>query len=301
MKRLLNTTKFAFFLLLLLAVAGMAKAQTHEFAPVGAEWYYTRYYREGFDLTGITYDRYRSLRTVEINGWECREIEMFQNLDCDGLVNPHTEYRYIYQEGDQVYEVENEERYLLYDFGKEVGEWWYAPKYEDTIRIVNVSYITMNDGTVRRYMETLPSNLDWYFFYIIDGIGMEESLFPFDRALMGAPCGKGPLRCYSENGIPLIEWGETECDYEVMAIDEPDKPETVSINTLVDNILHIELSKSAETKALVEIFDINGRAVYITETQDNKLGISLADKPAGIYLVKLTIDSRVVLKKIIKK
>ena len=25
-----------------------------EFAPVGAEWYYERYYREEFDITGIT-------------------------------------------------------------------------------------------------------------------------------------------------------------------------------------------------------------------------------------------------------
>ena len=301
MKRLLNTTKFAFFLLLLLAVAGMAKAQTHEFAPVGAEWYYTRYYREGFDLTGITYDRYRSLRTVEINGWECREIEMFQNLDCDGLVNPHTEYRYIYQEGDQVYEVENEERYLLYDFGKEVGEWWYAPKYEDTIRIVNVSYITMNDGTVRRYMETLPSNLDWYFFYIIDGIGMEESLFPFDRALMGAPCGKGPLRCYSENGIPLIEWGETECDYEVLGVyDEKEEP-SVQMSTLVDDLLHISFANTQSGVKQIRIVDMTGRMVFSQETEDKTMDIDLSEKRSGIYLVLIVVDSQVFNNKIVKR
>ena len=86
---------------------GAVKAQSHEFAPVGAEWYYERFYREGWNLTGITYDRFRSLRTVEINGWECKEIELFQNLDCYGEVNPYTEIRYITQEGDKVYEVED--------------------------------------------------------------------------------------------------------------------------------------------------------------------------------------------------
>ena len=116
MKYTIQFLKKAVFLVLLLAVAGVTKAQTHEFAPVGAEWYYERYYREGFDLTGITYDRFRSLRTVVINGWECKEIELFQNLDCDGIVNPYTETRYITQEGDQIYEVENGERYLMYDF-----------------------------------------------------------------------------------------------------------------------------------------------------------------------------------------
>ncbi len=88
------TSKSKVLLLLLLVAAGAAKAQTHEFAPVGAEWHYERLYREGWNYTGVAYDRFRSLRTVEINGWECKEIELFQNLDCDGVVNPHTEYRY---------------------------------------------------------------------------------------------------------------------------------------------------------------------------------------------------------------
>ena len=146
-------------LLLLLAVAGIAKAQTHEFAPVGAEWYYERLYLEGWTYSGVAYDRFRSLRTVEITGWECKEIELFQNLDCKGEVNPYTEIRYITQEGDQVFEVEDGQRFLLYDFGKGVGEWWYAPKYDDTITVVDVSYITLNDGSVRKRMETHLSNM----------------------------------------------------------------------------------------------------------------------------------------------
>lgn len=178
-----------------------------EFAPVGSEWYYERYYREGFDLTGITYDRFQSLRTVVINGWERKEIELFQNLDCKGEVNPYTEIRYITQEDDRAYEVENGERYLMYDFGKEAGEWWYAPKYEDTITVLSVSYITLNDGSNRKIMETQPSNWDWYFYNIIEGVGMDYSLFPFDHTIIGTPCVEGPIRCYSENGFLLISWG----------------------------------------------------------------------------------------------
>ncbi len=140
MKRL-YTSKSKVLLLLLLVAAGAAKAQTHEFAPVGAEWYYTRHYRIGQSPDGVTYDRFRSLRTIDINGWECKEIELFKNLDCHGEVNPYTEIRYITQENDQIYEVENGQRLLLYDFSKEVGDSWYAPKYDDTITVLNVSYI----------------------------------------------------------------------------------------------------------------------------------------------------------------
>ena len=156
MKRHLTTMTL---LALLLAAAGTLKAQQAvEFAPVGAEWYYERLYREGWNLNGITYDRFRSLRTVEINGWECREIELYQHLDCYGVPNPNYEIRYVTQEGDRVYEVEDGQRFLLYDFGKGPGESWYAPKYQTTVTVHRVDSMTMNDNTVRKVLVTEPSN-----------------------------------------------------------------------------------------------------------------------------------------------
>ena len=300
MKRQLHTTKFAVSILLLLAVAGVAKAQTHEFAPVGAEWYYTRYYREGFDLTGITYDRFRSLRTVEISGWECKEIELFQNLDCHGEVNPYTEIRYITQEGDQVYEVEDGQRYLLYDFGKEVGEWWYAPKYDDTITVVGVSYITLNDGSVRKRMETHLSNMDWYIYNIIEGVGMDYTLFPYFYT-DGAFCLHGPLRCYSEECVPLIQWGETECDYEVLGVyDEKEEP-SVQMSTLVDDLLHISFANTQSGVKQIRIVDMTGRMVFSQETEDKTMDIDLSEKRSGIYLVLIVVDSQVFNNKIVKR
>ena len=288
-------------LLLLLALTGIAKAQTHEFAPVGAEWYYERYYRVGFDLTGITYDRFRSLRTVEINGWECKEIELFQNLDCYGEVNPYTEIRYITQEGNLVYEVENGQRFLLYDFGKEVGEWWFAPKYEDTITVLNVSYITLNDGTVRKFMETQPSNLDWYIYNIIEGIGMDYSLFPFDHTMVGTPCVEGPIRCYSEDGLLLVQWGETECDYEILGVNDEKEDQLVQMNTLVDDLLHISFVNTQSGVKQIRIVDMTGRMVFSQETEDKTMDIDLSEKRSGIYLVLIIVDSQVFNNKIVKR
>jgi hypothetical protein len=288
-------------LLLLLAVAGIAKAQTHEFAPVGAEWYYERFYREdGFYLTGITYDRFRSLRTVEINGWECKEIELFQNLDCHGEVNPYTEIRYISQEGDRVYEVENGQRFLLYDFGKEVGEWWYAPKYDDTITVINVNYITLDDGTVRKQLETQLSNLDWYIYNIIEGVGMDYTLFPY-YYVDGALCVQGPLRCYSENGVPLIEWGERDCDYEILVVDERERASVASMNTLVEDMLHIDFAETASLPKQIRITNVSAITIYAQETMGNSLDINFTDKPAGVYLVQIVMDSKVFNDKIVKR
>lgn len=295
-----NQGKSTLLLLLLLTITGLAKAQTHEFAPVGAEWHYTRFYRIGPSPDGITYDRFRSLRTVEINGWICKEIELFQNLDCTGEVNPHTETRYIAQEDDRVYEVENGQRFLLYDFGKEAGDWWYAPKYDDTIKVLNISYITLDDGSVRKVLETQPSNYDWYVYNIIEGIGMDYSLFPFDETIMGTPCVHGPIRCYSENGFSLIV-SDTECDHEVLAVDERDNLPAMAITTLVENTLQMDFSEMPVGMKQIRIVDMAGKIVFEHETTDKTLVINFADKPAGLYLVQTIIGSQVINNKIIKQ
>lgn len=288
-------------LLLLLAVAGIAKAQTHEFAPVGAEWYYERLYREGWHLTGVTYDRFRSLRTVEINGWECKEIELFQNLDCDGLINPHTEYRYIYQEGDQVYEVENGHPYLMYDLSKGPGEYWVAEQYGDTVYVVSVDSIELNDGSHRRIWKTRPENSFYlYINNIIEGIGMDRSVFPFYDLDGPPPCVHDEIRCYTENGIQLII-SETECEYEILVVDEHEESLVASMNTIVEDMLHIDFAETASLLKQIRITDVSGRIIYNQKTMSKSLDLSFSDKPAGVYFVQIVMDSKVFNNKIVKR
>ena len=265
-----------------------------QFAPIGAEWYYERLYNEGGEPAGVTYDRFRSLRTVNINGWECKEIELLQNLDCNGDPNPHTEYRYLTQEGKQVFEVENGERYLLYDFGKKAGEWWYAPKYEDTIYVQTVSY--MNFGVIdgfRKVLMTVPTiHGDLYFTNIIEGIGMDYSVFPFEM-LDGQPsCLNGLIRCYTENGIPLIT-SNVDCDYEVMAVGDNTESALVMVNTVADGLLRIEFSEALMGNKQIRIIDITGKTIYSSETHDDYCDIWLADKPKGIYIAQITTDCQI--------
>ena len=288
-------------LLLLLAVAGIAKAQTHEFAPVGAEWYYERLYLEGWNYTGVAYDIFRSLRTVEINGWECKEIELFQNLDCDGVVNPYAEIRYITQEGDQVYEVENGQRFLLYDFGKNPGESWYARKYNVEVYVIDTSIMEMEDGSNRKVLRTFTSNGYLYYDNIIEGIGMDRSVFPFYDLDGPPPCMHEYIRCYSENGIPLIMSEALECDYEVLAIDEHDEPSIASMNTLVDDVLRIDFPEMQQGVKRVRITDLTGKAVGTYETVEKAIDVNFLDKPAGIYLVQIAIGSQVINNILLKK
>ena len=296
----LNHLKQKALLLLLLLAAGMAKAQSHEFAPVGAEWHYERLYREGWNYTGVAYDRFRSLRTVEINGWECKEIELYQHLDCDGLVNPYTELRYITQEGDQVYEVENGQRLLLYDFGKNPGESWYASKYDVEIFVIDTSTMILEDGSVRKAMQTFTLDDNLYINNIIEGIGMDRSLFPFYDWEGPPPCMHSQIRCYSEEGIPLIV-SDTECDYEILSVDEYEREKSVHINTSIENNLNIDFQQPFEGIKTVKVIDVAGRVICTFETKDNALNISFSDKPRGVYVVQIVMGSQVFNYKIVKR
>ena len=271
-----------------------------EFAPVGAEWYYERLYLEGWNYTGIAYDRFRSLRTVEIDGWECKEIELFQNLDCDGLVNPHTEYRYIHQEGNQVYEVENGQRLLLYNFDKNPGESWFAPKYDVEVYVIDTSTIILEDGSVRKVLQTFTLDDHLYINNIIEGVGLDRSLFPFYDLEGPPPCKHSQIRCYSEDGSPLIV-SDTECDYEILSVDEYEKDNRICINTLVVNNLQINFQQEFVGGKKVKVINVAGKVICTFETKDNVLNIGFADKPQGMYVVQIVMDSHLINYRIVKK
>lgn len=296
MKRL-NKIKGKVLLFMLLVVAGMVNAQTHEFAPVVAEWYYQWLYREGdWNYTGVAYDRYRSLRTLEINGWVCKEIELYQHLDEYGSENPRTQYIYLTQEGERVYEVENGQRYLLYDFSKEVGESWYAPKYNVDVQVVGVSTMTLEDGSTRKVLETYIPVDDLYYYNIIEGIGLDKSLLPFG-ILYGPPQSiHDHIRCYSENGISLI-FSETECDYEILSVDKQEEVPVVTMNTFVDAMLHIAFRDTCNELKQVRIMDVLGRTIFVTETTDDALDVTFVNNPHGLYLIQITINSQIIILK----
>ena len=233
-------------LMLLIIIGGSLKAQV-EFAPVGAEWYYERqiFNYENWCYDGITYDRFRSLDVKDINGWQCKEIELFKNVDCDGNVNPSYETRYINQEGDKIYEVIDGERYLLYDFSKQVGEYWLVKHNSeyidgiDTIFVKEIKETTLADGSTRRIFVTSSDGMTESLLYctnIIEGIGMDKSVFPFYELMGPPPCKQGDIRCYSIDENYLIT-SDTECDYEKPLLINELVSEYIAINTVVVNNL----------------------------------------------------------------
>ena len=296
-------------LMLLIIIGGSLKAQV-EFAPVGAEWYYERqiFNYENWCYDGITYDRFRSLDVKDINGWQCKEIELFKNVDCDGNVNPSYETRYINQEGDKIYEVIDGERHLLYDFSKQVGEYWLVKNNSeyidgiDTIFVKEIKETTLADGNIRRMFVTSSNGTTESMLYctnIIEGIGMDKSVFPFYELMGPPPCKQGDIRCYSIDENYLIT-SDTECDYEKPLLINELVSEYVAINTVVVNNLEIFFNEDNHCIKNIDIYSMTEKLVYKSESLDNSFYIDLSNQTNGIYFVKINTNNYYQTYKIIK-
>ena len=255
-----------------------------EFAPVGAEWYYERLYREGWNYTGVAYDRFRSLRTVEINGWECKEIELFQYLDCDGLISPYTETIYITQEGNKIYEVENGQRFLLYNFDMNPGESWFAPKYDVEVYVIDTSTMVMENGSIRKVLQTFTLDDNLYINNIIEGIGLDRSVFPFYDLEGPPPCKHSQIRCYSEDGIPLIT-SDVDCDYEVLALDELSDVVKLYPNPANEEINFGLADIPLDGSVRLRITNVTGQTFLDRKVcgEGNLLTIEITTMPPGTY------------------
>ena len=282
------------FVLLMLIAARMSGQS--EFAPVGAEWHYERQIMnyETWIYESVSYDRFRSLDTITINGFLCKKIELFQNTDCKGKVNPYYETRYINQDGEQIYEVIDGERYLLYDFSKQPGEYWlikhqglFQDKGYDTAYVREITEITLDDGSVRRKFHTSVDGTSSSLLYctdIIEGIGMENSLFPYYALEGPPPCKPGMIRCYSEDGEYLIE-SEVDCDYEKTLSIEEKHNQLFTYNSIVKENLNIRLNYKIIVN--VSIYDSMGRLIHNKDYSNDFISIDMSDVTSGVCFVKI--------------
>lgn len=154
------------------------KGYSQNWAPVGATWYFTA---ENLPCSSlyipiISYIKLESEKDTVINGWNCHKISQ------SSPDRNFKTYFYMYSDSNKVYEVECNQKYLLYDFNKKKGEYWIIPKYcNDTLFVDSTGIITLLNGQIRnvQYVHLINNSWGWNFTgRIIENIGFEFSLFP---------------------------------------------------------------------------------------------------------------------------
>lgn len=276
--------------LFLLHVSIVLSAQTNNFAPIGATWYYT-------DIDGIDYDdtlytagytRAESVGDAIIDGIACRQIT-FTGYLSTGEIYDISDY-YCYENEDKVYFHDGTAFKLLYDFS---GDNWYAWDIfyfgEDSTEIIvdSVKYEDY-DGTLLKTLyvhDDFTTSFTWLGNKITERLGGASFMFMY----YGADDTYFPsgLRCYSDSVVNFTNT-ESPCDSLI--------PEIVTVEELPAATISLFQSgdmlqiNGANINASVSLMNLNGQTICNVTFSENTT-INLPALSTGIYFVVINDKS----------
>lgn len=297
--------------------SGGVSSQT-EWAPTGAEWYYT--YTEGAATPATGYYQLKSIKDTLIDSKQCKVIE---KTLVDSRGNESVEgFEYIYTEisENKVYRYKYEDFYLLYDFTKEVGdtiiikEPYSVALYDSIVLIVDSISLEVISDTLQLktyYVNSILtlSNPELQFSgKIIEKIGNYSYFFPNDQLVCDGGC-PDPLRCYSDELLNYVSYYPYPPYYPYSWPCDTFYTSSILVSLLdVDiypnpfrNFFVIEVGESSADPFVFEIYNQAGRIVaqqrqFIT----NKYTENTSTYPPGIYFVKVWNNKKQIFKKLIK-
>ena len=294
------------FILLLFSVTGIMRAQTHEFAPIGAEWYYhvQNHWVEGFI-------RIASVSDTIINNHNCRKLEKVCHR-YEYLLGSYDEfvvgYEYVFQEEDAVMLYRDGQFYTLFDFGASMGDTWIIPGREEDCEhsygithVVGTGVEEMNGHALKYVLVLDDPDSSWGYGHslievsepdtikILECVGPIGSyLLPEQRCMFDYLEG-GPLRCYSDDIIGYVNYSEDNknCDYvneQYQNVFGQDKDNSISIypNPVKDGFF---ISSYETEEAYVEVLDAMGRTFFSGYIVPNMTYCSINACPKGLYYV----------------
>lgn len=305
MKKALLTLAIAF----LGAVTGFA--QTHEFAPVGAEWNYSyqNHWVDGFV-------QIKSVSDTVIEDHSCRKLEKYYHC-FEYLFGTYYENlignEYVCQVEDVVMLYQNGQFHILYDFGANIGDTWIIPGKEipceqtyGTTQVVGTGTENVNGHTLRYVLVLDAPESYWGYGHSLmqasnpDTIKIVESIGPIGTYLLPEQRCEydynegGPLRCYWDETIGHVSYYSNNCDYinteyqDVEELPEDDAvvfcPNPASTWAVVDYKLPAD-----KTEAVVEIYNSLGAKVMSVElvgSQGQRV-LDFRHLPGGVYTYNL--------------
>jgi hypothetical protein len=274
-----------------------------EFAPIGAEWYYTNP-GESEELLG-RYLHYTSTRDTLVNGKQARVIES----EC-------APFLVVHEDNGRVYYLFNDKFRLIYDFSAAVGDTvvfeFMAPKpdsyiydttYHVAYRVDSITSIDAEGGSIRKFaavaveVDSLDYNqLSGFLwntnYHYLERVGYSNG-FIVRLELPGPAIGLPDyLRCYNDSDLAYqTDWWAMQskpCDYNLQtSIMEVRTPfelnvypnpcySSISINHngTLDSGLHS-----------VKLHSPTGVQLLSQKLNKTKLNLDVSHLPPGLYLI----------------
>ena len=220
--------------------------------------------------------------------------------------------------------------FLLYDFSLLTGDTAIIAAFDDIsnayfepgiylyyIICENEHYydITLSDNSVRRVIKVNIPHLPWRLEEWIVGIGNTNGTFSVGAYFYGIakvdPFVPLELICYEQNGNLLLSgpWADPDSIQDcfslghINGIEENTHQQWNIYPNPTDGTISIDLSEYEEgTFKQVMVYAITGQIVYSFMPKSPNFEINLQDYPSGIYFIKVTDETGIVLQgKIIKR
>ena len=301
-------TFWVFILIFNICLTGFAQM---EFAPIGAEWYYSQY--ESFNPPQANYIKHSCIKDSIIAGKNVKVIQktLYRR---DGPVSMG--YEYLYQSGDTISYWKSGEFHVLYNFSLSKGDsillYSEMPDYCEPkspygwANIDSVYTKPINNRSLKAYFCSNKKGYNWTYdgFPIIEKIGSTLYLLPqMGDCIQDAP-GIGPLRCYSDPDLGSYYYENLPCD---TITTFPDSFIPLGRNLKikifpnpVQDDLFIEWNDLQPMKLDFRLFDVNGKLVH-AQTFSSKERIVLSCIPQGVYLVSIFNNNKLYYNGIICK
>ena len=270
-------------------------------APVGATWYYEIVYPFS---SKVSYIKYESVGTTFILNKECKIITATEGETAYGHLVGNSDTVYTYENNGKifVFDPNNNDFSLIYDFSADSGTTWNTTwdtcNFERSI--LEVDSINVNGN----YLKLLSHG----GYKIIERIGGERTLFHGlgivdcnipDTIIYEEPFVQR-LRCYEDNVIGFYETGiSPTCDFVlgIESINQIDDQLTIFPIPAKDKIFIKGLPNKDRTRIVIS--SLSGVNLINTSIRSEVATIDITSLEQGIYLVQIRLEAEIITKKII--
>jgi hypothetical protein len=289
--------------LIILLIQSALTAKTQEFAPIGAEWYYS----EGFfSWTPIVEDyiKLTSVKDTTINGISCRKIIKSRKFVCQNRPNEE----FVYSNNDTVffYDLSFDEFQILYIRQAEPDDKWNIKILDELnntftieVKVDSVNTIQINNKSLKKLFVTYKREdqfmQETYSSIIIDNIGDTQYMFnwnPWSTFACDGNFSKG-LRCYIDSEFGHYSTGIADsCDSKVYWTNLNKITENDEIKIFPNPTKDFVEVRVKGDSYLLELYDIQGRLLLSKRMNTNDI-LDLKSIEKGVYLLTLKDKSNV--------